>query len=92
MKKVTMLVAALTFAFGTTMLAGCSEDVTEETTEQTEDGAAEADDADAAVEEETEDTPLSESAMYQCPEDCEEGRAYFEPGACKVCGAEMVEI
>ena len=32
------------------------------------------------------------NVMYQCPDDCENGPAYFDPGPCKKCGKEMIEI
>lgn len=32
------------------------------------------------------------TVMYQCPDNCENGPAYFKEGPCKKCGKDMVEI
>jgi len=34
----------------------------------------------------------SSMVMYQCPDNCNEGRAFFDLGTCEKCGAEIVEL
>ena len=93
MKKVRLITAASLFALGMVTLTSCGggeEDAStdENGTEQTDENAG----GDEKKGDEKEEKSLSESKMYQCPDNCDEGRAFFSEGDCKKCGKEMVEI
>ncbi|MDX2362578.1 MAG: hypothetical protein QNK23_17350 [Crocinitomicaceae bacterium] len=92
MKKVRLLTLAGLFALGSFGLTSCGGDEaaegTEDTTEVNE-GAAE---EEAPAEEAPAEEEVTSTVMYQCPDNCSEGRAFFDPGTCDACGSEMVEI
>ena len=99
MKKNILVIAAL---FAGLTFTACSGDASElekaademkkEMTDAVDEAADQAsDEVDAATETEAETEPTS-SVMYQCPDDCENGPAYFKAGPCKKCGKKMVEI
>jgi len=94
MKRRIYLMAALVVGIG---LASCSVDTSglEDVAEDLEDQMEAADSVDGDVDSlEDEEVPaeITSGILYQCPIDCENGPAYPDPGPCKKCGEEMIEI
>lgn len=58
---------------------------------EVEDVEAESEDAEVADQEQEAEEELS-STLYQCPHDCGDGEAFWEPGECASCGMEMEVI
>jgi hypothetical protein len=48
-------------------------------------------DVPAAVEPDAVEETTS-TVMYQCPDNCQEGRAFFEAGKCKGCDKDLIEV
>lgn len=91
MKKKFLLSAMIAAGLGMT---ACSVDTSglEEAANDLEGQLDEASNKmDEEIEKAAEFEPTS-SVMYQCPDDCENGPAYFKAGPCMSCGKEMVEI
>lgn len=65
------------------------EEATNDLEEQLDEGV---DKMDEEVEEAEAEAETTSTIMYQCPDDCENGPAYFKEGPCKSCGKDMVEI
>lgn len=73
-------------------LTACSVDTSglEELEDKLEEASEEMNEEIDNSQEEAEET--MSTVMYQCPDNCENGPAYFDAGPCKSCGKEMVEI
>ncbi len=86
---IAVLFAGLTFTScggGASELEKAAEDAKKEMNDALDKATDEAkEDAEAATE-------STSTVMYQCPDDCENGPAFFDAGPCKKCGKEMVEI
>lgn len=86
MKKRILIMATIVVGLG---LTACSvdtsglEDLEKDLKEKVDENV------DAAKDEAAETTS---TVMYQCPDNCENGPAYFKEGPCKKCGKDMVEI
>lgn len=92
MKKRFFILAALVVGLG---LTACSVDTSglEDAASDLEEQLDEASDKmDEEMEKAEEEAEATSTVMYQCPDDCENGPAYFKEGPCKTCGKEMVEI
>lgn len=92
MKKQFLLVTAIVVGLG---LTACSVDTSglEDAAEDLEEQLDEASDQmDEEMDEAESETESVSTVMYQCPDDCENGPAYFKEGPCKSCGKDMVEI
>ena len=90
-KQIRLVGVVVMLAFGAVAFTGCGEaEVTVTDNTEAVEGGEES--TEETTEEAEEEAPLSESKMYQCPDNCQNGPAFFEPGACKACGKEMVEI
>lgn len=107
MKKFTLILAATLFALGSAALVGCSEHDHDENGEHIESEAGQDAEGHQGQGEgngngegtgggngqgnQNEGGAIS-TVLYQCPSDCGEGEAFWEPGTCDVCGAEMVPV
>lgn len=98
MKKRFLVLATLVVGLG---LAACSvdtsglEDAANDLEQQMEEASDKLDEEMDKVDEEVdkaEDGATTSTVMYQCPDDCQNGPAFFKEGPCKGCGKEMVEI
>ena len=90
MRKRIFMIAAVVASLGFT---ACSAD-TSEMEEAADKLEQQLDEATEKMNEEIEEAKDSEvmeaGASYQCPDDCENGPVYDNPGPCKKCGKEMV--
>lgn len=92
MKKVKLFTFAALLAMSSFALTSCGGDEKDADadaagTEQSDENAEDAPETEAESKPETEST-----VMYQCPDNCDEGRAYFKEGSCKKCGKDLVEV
>ena len=92
MKKRFLIMATIVVGLG---LTACSvdtsglEDAANDLEEQMDEASDKLDEEMDKAEDESE---VTSTVMYQCPDDCENGPAYFKEGPCKSCGKDMVEI
>ena len=91
MKKRLLIMATIVVGLG---LTACSVDTSglEDAADKMEQDLNEATDKIDAEIEETKVTESTSTVMDQCPDDCQNGPAFFKPGPCKSCGKDMVEI
>jgi transcription initiation factor IIE alpha subunit len=75
-KKITIILTAVAFAFGSALLLGCGG-------QHAHEGHGE------AIQSETTEHA---HVHYACPMDCEEGMTYEVPGKCPVCKMDLTEV
>ncbi len=95
MKRLKFIAAASFMIIGAMIFTSCSTEVTEGDIDGMFEDVMDEDEPNIKTNTETDndaETPLSEKSMYQCPDNCQEGRAYFEEGKCKGCDKDLVEI
>lgn len=81
--------AALMAGLAFTACSGAASDLEKAADEMKKDMNEAVDEAADEAKDEAESTS---TVMFQCPDDCENGPAFFKAGPCKKCGKEMVEI
>ncbi len=91
MKKNILVMAALMAGLAFTACSGDASELEKAADEMKQDMTEAVDEATEKAEDEVEAETTS-TVMYQCPDDCENGPAYFKAGPCKKCGKDMVEI
>lgn len=87
MNKLKFTSFVFLLALGLFSFASCSGD---DSGEGSEENTEQKDEKDAENDNDKQET--NSHVMYQCPDNCNEGRAFFDAGSCEKCGQEMVEI
>ena len=91
MKKRILIMATVIVGLG---LTACSVDTSglEDAANDLEQKLEESSDKMDEEIDKAEESETTSTVMYQCPDNCENGPAYFKEGPCKTCGKDMVEI